>query len=434
MAEGWDSSRDPATRADPADNVTSPVWDGRRGRTGDLGVASRLKPIDTKIRLTDIAREAGVSTATVSRVINNLDNVSSALRDRVRSIVHRHNYYPNAQARSLASGRSNIIGLVISDIANPFFPELVKGMEATAYEHGYELILANTDYDPKRMSNYVRRFIERGVRGVALMTSEFDSELVEELPRRDVSVVYFDGVTTGPRVSNLAVDFQRGIGEAVAHLVALGHRDIAFISGPTHLQTSRRRVTAFRRALRQHDATSPHAKTADVYEGDFRLDGGRRAARAMLDADRHTAVLVANDMMALGVMQECRAAGLAIPRDISVIGLDDIALAALTDPPLTTVSLPRQTLGRTAVEVLLETMTHPKQQGVEIKIATTLVVRESTGPARGQGTVTRETRQARTPAAKSSASSSSAPSAAAAATATARRSARSSASARGTRK
>lgn len=341
-------------------------------------MASRLKAIDTKVRLTDIAREAGVSTATVSRVINNLDNVSSVLRDRVRSIVHRHNYYPNAQARSLASGRSNIIGLVISDITNPFFPELVKGMEATAYEHGYELILANTDYDPRRMSNYVRRFIERGVRGVALMTSEFDSELVEELPRRDVSVVYFDGVTTGPRVSNLAVDFQRGIGEAVDHLVALGHRDIACISGPPQLQTSRRRVTAFRRALRKHPATAQ--MTASVYEGDFRLDGGRLAARAMLAAGRHTAVLVANDMMALGVMQECRAAGLVIPRDISIVGLDDIALAALTDPPLTTVSLPRQTLGRTAVEVLLETMTHPKQQGVEIKIATALVVRESTGP------------------------------------------------------
>jgi LacI family transcriptional regulator len=347
-----------------------------------VGVASRQRGVpDSKVRLTDIAREAGVSTATVSRVINNLDNVSATLRRRVMEIVHRHNYYPNAQARSLASGRSNIIGLVISDIANPFFPELVKGMEATAYEHGYELILANTDYDPRRMSHYVRRFIERGVRGVALMTSEFDSDLVEELPRRDVSVVYFDGVTTGPRVSNLAVDFQRGIGEAVDHLVSLGHRRIAFISGPRHLHTSRRRVSAFRRSLRRHAAERNGQQVGDVYEGDFRLEGGRRAAREMLAERRHTAVLVANDMMALGVMQECRAAGLRIPRDISVIGLDDIALAALTEPPLTTVSLPRQTLGRTAVEVLLATIAHPKQLGVEIKIATSLVLRESTGPA-----------------------------------------------------
>lgn len=334
-----------------------------------------------------------MSTATVSRVINHLDNVSQTLQRRVMDVVTRHHYYPNAQARSLASGRSDIIGLVISDIANPFFPELVKGMEATAYERGYELILANTDYDPGRMSHYVRRFIERGVRGVALMTSEFDRDLVEELPRRDVSVVYFDGVTTGPRVSNLAVDFQRGIGEAVDHLAGFGHTRIACISGPSHLHTSRRRVTAFKRALRRHGVAPTDD---DVYEGDFRLEGGRRAARMMLAARRHTAVVVCNDMMALGVMKECRAAGLHIPRDISVVGLDDIALAALTEPPLTTVSLPRQTLGRTAVEVLLQTMDKAKPHGVTVKIATSLVVRESTGPAPARAGGARAPRAART--------------------------------------
>jgi DNA-binding LacI/PurR family transcriptional regulator len=326
-------------------------------------------------RLSDVAREAGVSTATVSRVINEHSYVSPEIRDKVLRVVRRRNYYPNANARGLASGRSNLIGLVISDIANPFFPELVKGMETAAFEHGFEVILANTNYDPARMSSYVRRFIERGVRGVALMTSEFDQDLLKELARRSVSVVFLDSGEPAPHVSNLAVEYETGIEEAVTHLAELGHRRVAYVGGPPRMRSSQRRLKAFRRSMRRHLP----AEAVSVYAGDFRTEGGREAARRLLsDPRRPTAVVVANDVMALGVIQECRQAGLSIPGDLSVIGFDDIAFAALTEPPLTTVSLPRHLLGSKAIEALLATINHPDRRGFEIPIPTSLVVRQST--------------------------------------------------------
>ena len=329
------------------------------------------------VRLADIAAEAGVSTATVSRVLNDAATVSQEIREKVLRVVRRRKYYPNAHARTLASGRSNLIGLVMSDISNPFFPELVKGIETAAYEQGYEVILADTNYDAHRMASYVRRFIERGVRGVALMTSEVDGELVDELPRRNVSVVFLDTGRAGPRVSNLAVDYGAGLADALRHLAELGHHSIAFIGGPAGIPSSEVRRRAFEASFHRYVGGVP----AGVYEADFRTEGGRVAAARMLQArPRPTAVVVANDAMALGVLRECHAAGLSVPRDISVVGYDDIALAALAEPPLTTVMLPRQALGRKAVEALLATINHPEQLGVEIPIPTSLIVRESTGP------------------------------------------------------
>ena len=342
--------------------------------------------------MSDIAREAGVSTATVSRVLNNFDYISPERRARVLEVIRRRNYYPDASARSLASGKSDLIGLVISDIANPFFPELVKGMEAAASELGFDVILANTNYEPRRMSSYVRRFIERGVRGVALMTSEFDRPLLDELARREVPVVFLDSGKVGAHVSNLAVDYGAGIEQALDHLVGLGHQRIAYIGGPSRLRSARRRLNAFVSSHRRHLGRPP----TDLYEGDFRMDGGLRAAEALLAAGtRATAVMVANDMMALGVIRACRAAGLSVPRDLSVVGFDDIALAALADPPLTTVALARELLGRKAIDALKSTIEHPTRLGVEVAIPTSLVIRESTAPpARAAAPATPSSRRA----------------------------------------
>lgn len=328
----------------------------------------------------DVAREAGVSTATVSHVVNNTRFVSDEVRARVLGAVERCGYYPNAHARSLASGRSQTLGLVVSDISNPFFPELIKSIEAAAFERGYDLVLSNTNYDPGRTSHYVRRFIERKAAGVVVMTSELDKALVGELARRDVSVVFLDLGKPGVRMSNLSVNYEAGIEEAIGHLVALGHEEIAFVSGPERLRSAARRLEAFRHSMRRH---LPRARVR-LYGGDFKLDGGRRAAAEMLAADeRPTAVLAANDLMALGVMAELRAAGLQIPRDVSVIGFDDIAFAASAEPPLTTVCLPRAELGRRAVEALMANIEHPERRGVQVNIPTFLVTRASTAPAAG---------------------------------------------------
>jgi LacI family transcriptional regulator len=326
----------------------------------------------------DVAREAGVSTATVSHVVNKTRYVSEEVRARVLEAVERCGYYPNAHARSLASGRTHMLGLVVSDIANPFFPELVKSIEAAAFERGYDVMLSNTNYEPERTSNYVRRFIERKVAGVVIMTSELDFALLDELARREVSVVFLDLGQPGVHMSNLRVNYESGIEEAISHLVSLGHAEISFISGPAHLRSAARRNEAFVGSMRRH---LPRAR-AEVYRGDFKLEGGRRAACEMLAArERPTAVVAANDMMALGAMVEFHAAGLLIPRDISVVGFDDIAFAVLAEPQLTTICLPRAELGRRAVEALMMTIEHPDQRGVEINIPTYLVTRGSTGPA-----------------------------------------------------
>lgn len=331
------------------------------------------------MRIKDVAREAGVSTATVSHVINNTRYVTDVTRARVMRAVERCDYYPNAQARSLALGRSYTLGLLVSDISNPFFPELVKSIETAAFERGYDVLLTNTNYDANRTRNYVRRFIERKVAGVALMTSELDPALVDELARQKVSVVFLDQKFVGAGVSNLSIDYAAGIDEAVRHLISLGHQRIAYIGGPAHLLSATKRLTAFQESMLRHlsnEASQP------IYEADFRIEGGQRAAREMLGArgQRATAVVVANDMMALGVMRECRAANLSLPRDLSIVGFDDIAFASLSDPPLTTVRLPQIELGRKVVESLLQTIEQPERAGIENLIATHLVVRGTTAP------------------------------------------------------
>ncbi|HYY97896.1 MAG TPA: LacI family DNA-binding transcriptional regulator [Pyrinomonadaceae bacterium] len=327
----------------------------------------------------DVAREAGVSTATVSHVINSTRFVSDEVRARVLAAVERCGYYPNAHARSLASGRSHVLGLVVSDISNPFFPELVKSIETAAFERGYDVMLSNTNYDPERTSHYIRRFIERKLAGVVVMTSELDAELIGELAKREVSVVFLDLGEPGVHMSNLRVNYESGIEEAISHLVSLGHTEISFIGGPSHLRSAARRREAFLHSMKRH---LPEAR-AEVYRGDFKLEGGRRAACEMLDSrERPTAVVAANDMMALGAMVEFRAAGLHIPRDVSIVGFDDIAFATLCEPPLTTVCLPRMELGRRAVEALMSAIERPDQRGVEINIPTYLVTRGSTAAAR----------------------------------------------------
>jgi LacI family transcriptional regulator len=328
--------------------------------------------------LADIARDAGVSTATVSRVVNKRGLVAAATRDVVLRAIEQHHYYPNAHARSLALGRTNLIGLLVSDISNPFFPDLVKEMESAAFEHDLDVILANTNYDPERMTSYVRRFIERGVRGVAIMTSEFDRALLAELARRDVSVVFLDPGRPGPHISHLVVDYQSGIDEAVVHLASLGHRRIAFIGGPHAMRSSQQRLCAFVSSVERHLGGAP----GRIFESDYRFEGGRRVARELLQGpERPSAVIAANDMMALGVLHEARSAGVAVPDALSVIGFDDIALAALSFPRLTTISLSRQSLGRRAVEALLATLNNPDRIGVALPVPTSLLIRESTAPA-----------------------------------------------------
>src|SRR5258705_7626228 len=181
------------------------------------------------VRIKDVALEAGVSTATVSHVINRTKHVTDVTRQKVLRVIKKHHYHPNAHARSLASGRSNMIGLLVSDIANPFFPELVKSIEAAAFEHGFNILLFNTNYDAQRAADYVRRLIELKVAGVVMATSELDPFLIDELEREDVRVVFHHVGTAGEYMSNVLEDYAGGIEQSIHYLDSLGHRKIAHI-------------------------------------------------------------------------------------------------------------------------------------------------------------------------------------------------------------
>jgi len=329
------------------------------------------------VSIKQVAEAAGVSTATVSRTLHNDPLVEKHTAARVWKAIKKLNYYPNRHARSLVLGRSHFLGLIISDITNPFFPELVKSFEAAAIQQGYEVLVSNTGYRPERMMMCVRRAIEARVDGVAIMTSEMDPKFIEELSERGVPIAFYDVGRTGARVSNISVDYLTGIREAVGHLVQLGHRRVGFISGPLNLKSARIRRTAFLKCLRE--STAGYDKHL-IVEGNHRVEGGRNAmSRLLALPNPPTAILASNDLTAIGAMHSIRRVGLRVPEDISVVGFDDIELSQYTQPPLTTVRLSREELGRKAFECLFQIVEGKSPSGVSLSVTTGLVVRESTG-------------------------------------------------------
>lgn len=328
------------------------------------------------MNIKEVAKLARVSTATVSRTINGSDKVSARTAERVHKAIKELNFYPNTHARTLVSGRSRMLGLIISDITNPFFPELVKHFEDQAVQKGLEVIIANTDYKPKRMAECVRRMLERKVDGAAIMTSEADPFLLTELSRRDIPMVFMDTGTNSSRIANIQIDYGQGIQEALQHLFSLNHRRIAFISGPLNLKSAKRRYDAFVSGV---EARGISADPELIEKGDHRMEGGVIAMRNLLRLkDRPTAVIASNDLTAIGALATIRDAGLEVPRDISLIGFDDISFAHLTQPPLTTIVLSRSQLAVTALAALEKLIRKESGESTDYRIATHLVLRSST--------------------------------------------------------
>ena len=334
------------------------------------------------VRIKDVAKLSGVSTATVSHVINKTRHVSDETKQRVLRAIENVGYTPNIHARNLASGRSRTLGLIISDITNPFFPDLVKSIQERALELGYDVIILNTNYEPERAAPYVQRLLELRVHGVMILTTEMDLSVIERLSSRRISVVFLDIGKVGPHTSNIRVNYEKGVHQAVKHLLELGHRQIAFIGGPAHFKSAQFRREAFLRTMKKHRA-SLHAEPV-IFKGDFKLEGGQEAVKEILALkNRPTAIIAANDLMAMGALRELARAGLQVPKDISVIGCDDTWLAKLTDPQLTTIVIPRAEIGAAAVEAVLHTNSGEGRSGREIRIHTQLLVRGSTGTAPG---------------------------------------------------
>jgi LacI family transcriptional regulator len=334
------------------------------------------KPERMDIRM--IARMAKVSIATVSRTMNHVSTVNPAMAKRVWDVIEKLDYVPNTQARALVSGRSKLFGLLISEITNPFFPELIQGFEDVAVEHGYEILVSSTNYDPKRMAHCIRRMLERKVEGVAVMTFGIEQPLLEQLAKRKVPLVFVDAAPDRPGISVLKVDYHHGIRQGVQHLAALGHRNIGFVSGPVRLNSAKARQQAFLTAIKECGIPP---KAAWMQEGDHTLEGGVAAMdRILAGGERPTAIMCSNDMTAIGVLHSAYRAGIRVPDELSVIGFDDIHLAQMMMPPLTTIQMSRFALAKAAVAALRTHVEKPEESAAtrEFPISTDLVVREST--------------------------------------------------------
>jgi LacI family transcriptional regulator len=341
-------------------------------------VAKRKKrSLPGKLDIRAVAERAKVSIATVSRTINGIQTVGPDLAKRVWKAIEELDYYPNTQARGLVSGRSRLLGLVISEITNPFFPELIQGFEQIAVEHGYEILIGSTNYDPKRMNLVIRRMLERKVEGVAVMTFGIEEPLLKQLAERHIPLALVDFALPSPLVSTLRVDYGTGIRQAVHHLAALGHRQITFVSGPHSLHSAKARLETFRIAAKEARFSQ---KDARVVEANHTLEGGMLAfERMQARGELPTAIMCSNDMTAIGVLRSAFSTGMRVPKDLSIIGFDDIRFAQFTTPPLTTVQMSRVDLARSAFQALRdhgEAMVKPAPR--EYTIATKLIVRQST--------------------------------------------------------
>lgn len=329
----------------------------------------------------EIARRAKVSTATVSRTINRIPTVDPQLAKRVWKVVEELGYYPNTQARALVSGRSRIFGLIVSEITNPFFPEIVQSFEDIAVQHNYEILLTSTVHDPKRMEASVRRMIERRVEGVAILTFGMEESLLDDLRFRKVPLVFVDVGPHVPRVSNIRIDYQHGIRQAVQHLAAMRHERIAFITGPLTLKSAIARKAAFEESIREI------GKVVDpqlIIEGDHTMEGGMRALERLIkEPDPPTAIMCSNDLTAIGVMREAFDKGISIPKELSVVGFDDVRLAQFVIPPLTTIQMSQTEIARLAFRALISEVEReaPSPSGTEYLLPTNLVLRNSTALA-----------------------------------------------------
>jgi LacI family transcriptional regulator len=323
-----------------------------------------------------VAEMANVSIATVSRTINHVPTVNAEMAERVWKAIKTLDYLPNTQARALVSGRSRLLGLIVSEITNPFFPELIQGFEDVAVEQGYEILISSTNYDPERMKRCIRRMVERKAEGVAVMTFGIEEPLLEQLADRNVPLAFIDVGPERPGISLLRVNYLQGFRQGVQHLAALGHREIAFVSGPLHLHSAQSRLSAFRRAAQEFGITiNPNR----IVEGDHTMEGGMSAAEKLLSgASVPTAVMCSNDMTAIGVLHEAYRKGLRVPDDLSVIGFDDIHITQMTIPPLTTIQMSCFELARAAVMALKAHVEGLPEAKRDHLIETRLVVREST--------------------------------------------------------
>ncbi|TXY05709.1 substrate-binding domain-containing protein [Vibrio mimicus] len=324
----------------------------------------------------DIARLAGVSTSTVSHVINKSRFVSDEIAERVNNAAQQLNYAPSALARSLKMNRTKTIGMLVTTSTNPFFGEVVKGVERSCYHKGYNLILCNTEGDNQRMKASINTLLQKRVDGLLLMCSTLEGERLDVFDRYpDIPVVVMDWGPILFASDKIQDNSLQGGYMAAKHLIECGHREIGCITGPLIRHQAQMRYEGYKRALSEKGiAINPDW----IVESDFECEGGYQAFEKLYERGKlPSALFVCNDMMAMGVIQAANQRGLRVPGDLSLIGYDDVHIAKFMSPALTTIHQPKYRLGKAAIDTLLYRLENPDTTAQVVQLEPTLVVRSS---------------------------------------------------------
>lgn len=330
--------------------------------------------------IADVARLAGVHASTVSRALDPAarHRISAAVAERVSAAAEQLGYRPSALAAGLRSGRSHTVGVLVPDLTNPVFPPIVQAIEATLARAGYVTLLASTEADAAKEALLIRRMAAQGADGIILASAASGSPAPEAAARLGLPLVLVNRRLPGTELPAVVSEDAAGIGLAVDHLVALGHRRIAHLAGPSGVATAADRLRGLRAALRAADLSPVAVERAHAYT----RAAGAEAARALIRAGGFTAIVAANDLLALGAYDALREAGLRIPADISVTGFNDMPMADLVDPPLTTVRIQHAEMGEAAAAALLARLRGEAPAGLT-RLPAALVVRGSVAPPAG---------------------------------------------------
>jgi LacI family transcriptional regulator len=340
---------------------------------------ARIKPPDRSgvITIKEVAAEAGVSIATVSRVLAGLDGVADGVRNRVTRAAVKLDYHPNRLARGLRLGHRKVIGVIIPDLQNPFFTTVVRGVEAELYSAGYTLLLGHSNDLVDREQEQLRLLRGEGVPGLVLIPGNRPGADYKSILTWDIPVVAIDRSPGGLEVDLVCSNNREGMRQAVNHLLSLGYKDIALLNGPEGISVTRERLGGYQDALRSAGIA---VRESSIIHSDFRQEGGYAAMSRFLDASRRPrAVTVANNLMTLGALQAIHERGIAIPEELALVCFDDMPWATSLRPSLTAVAQPAEELGRTAAQLLLERLKDPKRLVRQVVLPTRLMVRASCG-------------------------------------------------------
>jgi LacI family transcriptional regulator len=330
------------------------------------------------VTIRDVAKLAGVSPITVSRVINNSQGVNRLTRERVQRAVEGLHYVPNTLAKSLRSKKTHTMALVVSDITNPFWTTIARGVEDTAAKNGFHVILCNTDENPEKEANYINILLQRRVDGIIIAPTTNDKRRLSALTRQKVPCVLIDRQVNGFKADVVRSNNLEGARQLTRHLLTLGHRRIAMLSGPTWVSTAEERVRGYCQALQEQGVPDEEHL---ITRSDYKQEGGYLSVKELLTTvPRPTAIIAANNFMAIGALQALRDAGLRVPEDIALVCFDDIPQASLIYPFLTVSNQCAYEMGTTSAQLLMERLKDKKnRRRREIELETTLIIRKSCG-------------------------------------------------------